>query len=347
MPESGDILAAGDFSEELEIVRRFFDMSDNERENPTSTEFLRRTKLRRIRTVVLDIFRDQGISVWILIDNLDKAFNPGGIDLDDCAMISCLLDAIGDLKKSGTDRGVELFPLLFLRSDVYELLVVNQSDRGKEHEIELDCTDPDVLKQVIFKRLARSGLPEALGFEGMWARVVADGAFGGSSWEYFLERCLMRPRFLIRFMKTALNVGIRRGHDFVQQADIEDAEREYSKYAVEQIGFELLDTSEILGKDILYIFMEKARYLTYTEIVETLKRKGLLEGADDELRRADEIVRRFTWYGVLGVRRGEQEIYIYDNQYKREATDVYWDQDDRNQVEFCLNKAFGIHLRLR
>ena len=80
-------------------------------------------------------------------------------------------------------------------------------------------------------------------FESLW-RVIFESHVGGEeSFSYVLSRTLMRPREVLRFCRSCLDVAISRGKDKVMESDILQAERLCSSDALVDIRFELKDVA--------------------------------------------------------------------------------------------------------
>ena len=106
---------------------------------------------------------------------------------------------------------IETRTLIFLRQDIYELLVEATSDRGKEARVSLDWSHPDLLRELLRRRFVFSGAPLTSSFDDVWREVCVSHVVGEESAQYLIDRCLMRPRFLIDLVNycpgSAVNLG--------------------------------------------------------------------------------------------------------------------------------------------
>lgn len=98
-------------------------------------------------------------SVWILFDNLDKGWNTSGVDVIDTIVLRCLVEAGRKIERDLRKNGLRLCCLVFIRNDVYELLMSGSADYGKDMRAVLDWTDPDMLREMLRLRLI-SGFEE-------------------------------------------------------------------------------------------------------------------------------------------------------------------------------------------
>ncbi len=156
----------------------------------------------------------------------------------------------------------------------------------------LDWTDPEVLKEVIRRRIIRS--TDLKGdFESLWRVIFDSHVVGEESFSFVLSRTLMRPRKVCRFCRSCLDIAVSRGKDKVTESDILEAERLCSADALVDIRFGLKDVAaEFEG--IPDAFHAARLPLSRDEVEERLRGRGLDGGEID--RAADLLV----WFGFLG-----------------------------------------------
>lgn len=94
------------------------------------TELLYKHDLGELRRKVEE-YLTQKNGLWVLFDNLDKGWPPHGVQPHDLTVLRCLLDAIAKLQRSLGRRDVDCHGIIFIRNDVYELLVEATPDRGR------------------------------------------------------------------------------------------------------------------------------------------------------------------------------------------------------------------------
>jgi hypothetical protein len=131
----------GDFSERLlHQVDRLIDgyeSINNNLSNSFITELLYSGDIRAINDAVTK-YLDEKKEVWILIDNLDKGWPVRGATREDILIIRTLLEATRKLQRQLEKSGINFHCLVFLRNDIYEHLVIETPDKGKDTAITLD-----------------------------------------------------------------------------------------------------------------------------------------------------------------------------------------------------------------
>jgi hypothetical protein len=227
--------------------------------------------------------------------------------------------------------------VVFLRNDIYELLVDETPDRGKAAQVSIDWTDRTKLRQVIYKRLQVSAGEKGRSFAEVWERFFVAQVGTREAFDYFVDHCLMRPRFLIHIIENAVANAINRGHEKVEVGDCIDAVRQHSNYLVGDFGYEIRDVSGI-SAEILYSLVGVTKFLTKGEILESFRRSGM---ADSDMAGG---FRLLLWYGVLGIgsKNGDERfIYDYDYDMKRLEAEV---RNLGEDVLFIVNAALHVAL---
>jgi hypothetical protein len=236
-----------------------------------------------------------------LFDNIDKGWASDGVDELDVKLVRLLLEA---LEKVRSDLAVEyrdFIFVVFLRNDVFELMVSETPDKGKAAIVRIDWTDRVKLKQLIHLRLRASlmggGDPS---FNEMWDRYFTATVGKRDTFEYFVDHCLMRLRFLIAIVENAIANAINRGHQKVEQDDCEDAVLQHSNTILNDFGYEIRDVSGATEK-VLYSLVGVTEVITKGEVLDRFAKGGVT--ADPE-----KLFTYLLWYGVLGVVNAKNQI---------------------------------------
>ncbi len=213
-------------------------------------------------------------AIWVLVDNLDKSWPVQSARAEDILLIRSLLEASRKLQRQFENRGTECHTIIFIRNDIYAHLVNETSDRGKDTAVLLDWTDPEVFKEVIRRRIIRSTDLDG-DFESLWRIVFDSHVRGEESFSYVLSRTLMRPREVLRFCRSCLDVAVSRGRDKVTESDILQAKKLCSADALVDIRFELKDVA-ISFEGVPDAFPRASLPLSRDEVEERLRSVGLL-----------------------------------------------------------------------
>lgn len=208
------------------------------------SELIYRHDIRKLRTVVGNYLVGKDM-VLILIDNIDKGWDAGGVTSDDLMVIRTLIEAMRKLERSLGKGGVEFHSLVFLRNDVFELLVDETPDRGKEGKVVIDWGNREVLKQLIGARI-KDSTKSASNRAGLnWNDICVPWIDEIDSLDWLLDRCMMRPRYLIDLADRCLGYAVTLQRETIDSDALKEGWRTFSLDVVANTNFELRDIDPV------------------------------------------------------------------------------------------------------
>jgi hypothetical protein len=270
-------------------------------------------------------------AVWILVDNLDKGWSHSTVSEVDILVLRSLLAASRKLQQELEELDVELKSLIFVRTDIYDHLLRQTPDKGKDTPISLDWDDPDVFRAIVGRRIeATSQLSGS--FDEVWRALFVSHVQAEDSFSYLVDRTLMRPRDLLSFVQRCVEVAVNRGHGIVGAEDIYKAEESYSEDMLLATMFEMEDTHPELA-DVLYAFEDATPTIEQEDLLERLANTGLAAES------ISDVVEVLVWFGFLGVRSKDdgREQYSYDVRYNVRRL---LGRVDRGSARFVVHPAF-------
>ncbi len=325
-----------DFSERLlNLVDRIVEKrSEISRLATTSeiTNLVHSKPIRELNDALAEHLSIQRRDIWLLFDNLDKGWPIQATRAEDILLLRSLLEATRKLQRQFESRNIDVYSVVFIRNDIYQHLVLEPADRGKETPVMLDWDDRELLKDLVARRIAQSsGLD--LDFDGIWATFFAPHVRGVDSFDYIINRTLMRPREVLRFVRESINTAVNRRHETVTEDDILEAERTYSADALVDITLEMKDVKPEYG-DAPYAFIDSPAVVSRKQVEETLRKAGVTDG---DLSRVIDLL---LWFGVLGVYINEDDER-YSHQYEHDPKRMTAGLRD---YAFCIHPAFRVAL---
>lgn len=342
--------AEGDFSERLlslsqriaqEYVRRFGSVESTKLSTEQVTALVYAHDIRDLRQK-LSRYLSKKTGVWVLFDNLDKGWSTQGVDVVDAAVLRCLIDAGRKLERDMRKSEQPFHCIVFIRNDVYEYVMRQSSDYGKEMRATLDWTDADMLRQLLHLRLA-AGLAiesETVSFEKLWPTLCVSHYHGDETSAYFIERSLMRPRNVLKIFSHARGFASNLNHSKIIESDIEKGLRAYSQDLLIELDHELTDVFPV-ARDLLYHFIDSHSELTSDELTRLITGAGI--GGDD----LERVVEFLLYYGILGIKVDhELTHYIYDVHYDLKAL-LIRARRGGSELRYVVNPAFAPALSIR
>jgi hypothetical protein len=334
--------AEGDFSERLlalsgriatEYRARFGDAGDTKLTSDDVTSLVYSHDIRSLREK-LSAYLDSKQAVWILFDNLDKGWNTGGVDSIDTTVLRCLIEAGRKFERDMRKRSQRLFCVIFVRNDVYELLMKGSADYGKDMRVVLDWTDPDMLREMLRLRLVSGieGIEDNVDFEQVWRTICVSHYRGEDTAAYFIERSLMRPRNLLKILAHSRGFANNFNHQKIGDTDIEKGVKAYSQDLLVELDHELADVFP-QAPNVLYALLDRPAEATKTELHEFFRSGGL----DDDT--AEEVFGFLLYYGVIGLKTNTGVQYIFDVNYDSKIL-MARAQRQGVSAQFAINPAF-------
>jgi len=346
--DSDRYVTEGDFSERLSRLlqhvsddyrAKYGEDSNRTLTQHEITELLYLHDVNTLRDQVVEYLKLKK-ALWLLFDNLDKGWPTHGLTATDIAILRALLEATRKIERQLQRREIDCSTLAFLRNDVYELLVSETPDRGKEGRVAIDWSDPDLLRELIRRRLMYSDMPDRP-FEDLWTRICISHIDGEESSQYLIERCLMRPRGLIDLVNHCRGFAVNLGHPRIEAADIHKGLRAFSSDLVVDIGYEIRDVFPE-AENVLYAFIDEPQTLPASTLYSLLERGGILTAT------IPDIVNILLWYGVLGVKRIDGTVtYIYTVNYEMPILKGTMRKLEAEGLVYVINPAFVPGLQVR
>ena len=119
---------------------------------------------------------------------------------------------------------------MFVRNDVYDHLMRNSPDYGKEMRATLDWSDADMLREMLRLRLV-SGLNadlDKVDFPTVWHELCTSHYRGEDTSTYLINHSLMRPRNLLKIFNHCRGFATNFNRQKIEEYDIEKGLKSYS-----------------------------------------------------------------------------------------------------------------------
>lgn len=327
-----------DFSERLRIISE--DISNNKSNYYDSTgklviSSIYDQKISKLQDDIRAYTQHKG-EVWILFDNLDKGWSTRGVEEADIVILKGLLDATRKIEKllNKSASNKKASSVVFIRNDVYERLVEQSVDRGKESKVKLDWEDSSLLKEMLRRRLVHKMNISSISFEDIWSRIAVSHINGERSIDYLIDRSLMRPRNLINLIRHCKSNAINMGRDKINDEDIKKAHEIYSADLADEMSLEVRDIFPQVDS-IVYLFLDGQVRMSIDQVRQVLSNLNL---SNDEF---SNLVEMLVWFGFFGIDHPQKGVsYIYENSYNIKKMEILAGGFCSGKVSFVIHKAF-------
>ena len=322
---TGDLIGEGDFSERLLelsniLTNEYRSRYPGDRQISLTTEqiteMLYKHDIKNLFHYLCDYLNYKN-EVWLLFYNIDKWWNVEGVSEGDILVLRCLINAGRTHERDLRKKGINFRSVVFIRDDVYNLLMGGSADYGKEMRASLDWSDKELLAEVLKRRIAHSLDEEpTIKMSSIWPRIAASHYAGDTAIEHMIDRSLMRPRNLLKIFRYSLGFAINMAHERIEIDDIRKGLETYSQDVVTEVDRELTDVF-YKAKHLIYEFSEENSEYKHDELCTLIR----LFGLEDE--HIEKVISFLIYYGVLGVQKPKEDpIYIFDVKYNIELLRV-------------------------
>ncbi|MGW8629987.1 P-loop ATPase, Sll1717 family [Streptomyces sp. NPDC055793] len=313
-----DYLAQNDISDDFSVrLEKVIDGALAElKEAPGSTIQKQRERIAQVlhgnivgnlRRLVGEALRDRH-RVALLVDNLDSAWTSSGQLQSQAVLLVGLLGAVSRIaedfqKENNRLQSVNVTISVFLRSDIYDEVIREAREPDKVNTKRIDWDQPDLLKRVMDERYL-SARPSGTSPDELWQRFFCAEVDGTPTLNHILATILPRPRDLVYFCKAAVQNAANARHSVVDASDIHEAEKLYSKFAVDAL---LVEYGSTIGhlEDVIYEFTGSEDILSRSTVLELIS--DGLEGGDS--RAAEECLEGLLKISFLGIEVRDGEIW--------------------------------------
>ena len=331
----------GDFSERLANLSSLVASESSEHSSEAGkqslnsdeiTQILRAGSLGSLRNAV-GKYLEYKHGLWILFDNLDKGWTVPGPDETDILVLRCLIDAARKIQREMETVSHKVKCVVFVRNDVYQLLMDESPDFGKEMPVSLDWSDPEMLREMLRLRFIQNGYDSETAFAQVWANLCISHFKTEETSQFMIDRCLMRPRNLLKVFSHCKASAVNFRHERIEAKDIEKGMMDYSNDLLIEADLELTSI-EPLARGLIYYFVGEHWKFSRDDLEIVFD--------DHELPRDkyEDVIRFFLYFGFFGIKvANKSPQFIFDVGYDMNRLEILI-QKQQNTLEFTLNPAF-------
>jgi len=263
---------------------------------------------------------------FILFDELDEDYRGVVINKDEAGkylqLLVSLFKAVQELHGLFQKKNKNIYPVVFLRDDIFDLLRDHDKPKWSDKSIDLNW-DSVMLKELIIYRLRKTfDIDLDLNYDFVWnqmfsvnrTRINKKNRGSIETFVYLLKSTYMRPRDLISYIRECAKIATSEGKNKVNNLMIKKAEVRHSEFMRSELISEMYSIIPEIA-EILDMFSEIRKPIIsrkeFNDNYRNLQKRIIGEKAGLAESHVLEIL---YYFGAIGnVTRAAHQIYKYNS----------------------------------
>ena len=245
----------------------------------------------------------------LLVDQIEKVWSG---DPGSDAMVVGLLMATSHISR----RFERVRSVVFIRTDIYELLQFPDRDKLRSEEMPIDWNRDALLDLVFVRARASLGHHPDLPAEELWGKLFPRQVSDHPTPDFIVSHTLMRPREAIQLCNKCAGTAQKNGHRAVLEDDVHEATAQYSTWKLADLigeyafSFPYLNELFVLFQNSGYMWTRSSLQARYETI-----RQSLMSHYPTSHRLASIDTMLDVLYGIgfLGTVRNDATVYVYED----------------------------------
>ena len=274
----------------------------------------------------------RNFDIRIAIDGLDQGWDPSLKEATE--LLVALIEEVHDLEQRFRPN---LKVAIFALQELYQHIARQDRDSDKR-SVDYYTWDRDQLADMIGTRIlaVTAGQHRQEDPRHAWSMIFEKSINGKNTFDYIVERSLMRPRHVLRFCREALLTANNRRHRSVTANDVLQGEELFSGQLIDDLATEYSDRYPGIG-DVISELLEVPTLFSYEEFRDRINSifadSTTSTSANSWLRHEDSsrvlvALKALYEIGIVGIVRGSDVTYSY----MQENFDSVWPRERRTRV---------------
>lgn len=266
-----------------------------------------------------------GSKYFIVFDELDEDYRnywDKDIRTRYLSLITSLLKATSNVRRVFSDHDCNIFPIVFLRDDIYELLSDPDKNKWEDNLINLSWKRAEIKNMLAF-RIARSRDPNAenFAFDKEWSNLFQHELMGPkkrkpqSIFDHIMSLTHSRPRDFVRILKDAAKSSLEQGHKKITIDTIKGVDSSYSDKFREELVNEIDGVIPDITNLLAHFGATHKQRHPYPQFIMHIEEYQGTEDCDEQTKKlsAPAIAKILFHFSIVGNanRRNNKPIYKY------------------------------------
>lgn len=265
---------------------------------------------------------------YIVFDELDEDYKnivELGNQSDYISLITSLFKAVQDIRSIFLNTGKNIRPIIFLRDDIYDLILDPDKNKWDDFRSDLDW-DIHKIKQLLAFRISRAIDPagKILSFNNAWSAVFNNDPVGVGTrakkkieiFDYITNSTQLRPRDYVRYLQVAAHESIIKNSSKISPATVKKVDKGFSNY----LKSELVDEIHGILPDIQEIFSIISEIRKWLFSIEEFKKiyQQRINNGTVTIKDVDFVLKILFHFSVIGNQaRMGVNFFRYNNKEAR------------------------------
>lgn len=219
-------------------------------------------------------------------------------------LLTGLFKAVQDVRAvfSGSDKN--LYPVVFLRDDIYDL--IRDPDKNKWRDLEVDLEwSADGIRGLLAHRLSKALGAPTEDFDTLWYSIFTRSSLSYSagnkqiaSFDFIKMSAQGRPRDYINYLQQCASISLKKNENIISTNTIKESDKSYSNYLRKELIDEIHGIIPDIAK-VLSIFSELRKWiLTIEEFKQAYAER--VDAGGMSITDADMVLRTLFYFSVIG-----------------------------------------------
>lgn len=261
---------------------------EREKQNQTATWI---DAIEILQRVILDYWDVS--NYYIIFDELDEDYKDFASEKEYSnymSMLTSLFKAVQDIRNIFDAEGKHIFPVVFLRSDIYARITDSDKNKWYESTIDLEWNTTEIQNMLAHRLCVSFGFPDT-DFNSIWFRLFDTHMVKMGNrqtrdmpvFSYIERSTEMRPRDFIQYVKEVVTLAKERCEKPISAKIVKDADDDFSEYLKRETIDELFaiipEINEILGL-LSTIRKQSFQFSTFEREYNALIERGVIPRRD-------------------------------------------------------------------
>ena len=264
---------------------------------------------------------------YVIFDELDeeyKDFTSSEEEKDYFALITGLFKAINETRNIFKDEELLIYPIVFLRSDIFQRINYSDKNKWSDYLINLEWT-PEKLRSLIQARIDVLTGTRSKDFLDAWKKIrINNGVKMGhkqnsrkSPIDYILRSTHNRPRDVIKYLKEASKIATRNNYTLIGPKVIKEADDSFSEYMKQEISDEIYSVLPEYNEIFSILSIIRKQTFNPREFVEVYQEK--VRNQNLRNRGAEAVLNILFEFSIIGnvPSMDTKSIFKYENESAR------------------------------